>query len=1024
MKNNDAQLIQRVLDGDDTAFSALVRKYQRSVHALAWRKIGDFHIAEDITQDTFLQAYQKLSTLKEPQRFASWLYVIAANYCKMWMRKKRLSTQSLEDINSTALERATYSGYVIAENEQTTAEAQREVVKKLLAKLQESERTVITLHYLGGMTYKEISEFLGVSVGTIKTRVYRARRRLKKEEPMIREALENFQITPSLTDNIMQEIARLKPVTPSGSKPLVPWGTIGVSALVVVFLMLGVGTQYLSRFQKPYSFDAASEMTVELIEAAMVLNLESKPDVRTQLGNVNTPSKNDPSDQQLNEVSALVAEAQSDDTVKNYSQWELPKEAKMRFGKGGINAIQFSPDGAQLAVGSNIGVWLYDVETGEEKSLFTGMCQSLAFSSDGRFLANGGGGRASETRIRLWEIATQREVLLTNLYDSASALQFSSDGKTLVSLSNLGDTITRSDVETGEGTMRHLRSGTLNAFGPDVLDAGVYAIAHDKVAIGRTDGKIQVWDLATHKALFTLRGHLDLSLQSPDKSVRQSRPFVQVEKDQVVFRRSQRNQKNRVLVLAFSADGTLLASGSTDKTVRLWDINNRDKWITLQKHTNWINVLAFSPDGKMLASGSVDKTVQLWDTATGKSLATFTGHINGITALAFSPDSTTLVSGSADGMIRFWDTENGDPLADRITGHTQWVRAATFFEDRRGEVTLKKSAETPKQYAEIPQAKTPASKNTLLVSVAFNGEVTFWDVKTPEKPTVRTEGHRDKLSTLAFSPDGTKLVNVGAEGSMIFGAGFSTWRTDHLIRLTDVKTGRELATLQYTMGAEALTFSPDGKTVAFTGLGEIRLWNTETGDEQAIPLADLRADIHNIPIVSALAFSPDGRWLVSGTQGGKIQMWDVATGEALVAFAEPAVQENPEGISALAFSPDGTLLAAGVHSQIRLWEVDTGNTLLSVSTEHKRGNMTFQNYPEPLVFSPDGTILVNGLNHGAIQLWDVSTGDQIAVLDGHTQKVETLAFSPDGQTLVSTAGDGTILLWDWEEILAGSSKSE
>ena len=227
MKNDDAQLIQRVLDGDDTAFATLVRKYQKSVHALAWRKIGDFHIAEDITQDTFLKAYQKLSTLKKPQRFASWLYVIATNYCKMWIRKKRLSTQSLEDINSAALERATYSGYVIAENEQETTEAQREVVKRLLAKLQESERTVITLHYLGGMTYKEISEFLGVSVGTIKTRIYRARQRLKKEEPMIREALENFQITPNLTENIMQEIARLKPVAPSGSKPLVPWA-IGI----------------------------------------------------------------------------------------------------------------------------------------------------------------------------------------------------------------------------------------------------------------------------------------------------------------------------------------------------------------------------------------------------------------------------------------------------------------------------------------------------------------------------------------------------------------------------------------------------------------------------------------------------------------------------------------------------------------------------------------------------------------------------------------------------------------------------
>ena len=174
MKNNDAALIQRVLEGDDTAFSMLVRKYQKPVHALAWRKIGDFHIAEDITQETFLKAYQRLSTLKEPQSFASWLYVIAANRCSTWLRKKRLWTQSLENTSSVALERTTYSGYLIAENERVTMETQREVVKKLLAKLQESDRTVITLYYFGGMSYEEISKFLGVSVGTIKTRVYRA----------------------------------------------------------------------------------------------------------------------------------------------------------------------------------------------------------------------------------------------------------------------------------------------------------------------------------------------------------------------------------------------------------------------------------------------------------------------------------------------------------------------------------------------------------------------------------------------------------------------------------------------------------------------------------------------------------------------------------------------------------------------------------------------------------------------------------------------------------------------------------
>ncbi len=305
MKTTDAELIHRVLDGDDTAFTVLVKKYQKPVHALVWRKIGDFHIAEDITQDTFLKAYQELATLKKPQRFASWLYVIAANNCSTWLRKKRLLTEPFED---TRRQEATYSGYVVAENERTEAEARREVVKKLLDKLQESDRTVITLHYFGEMSSSEIGAFLGVSANTVRSRLRRAQERLKKEEPMIREALENFQIIPNLTENIMREISRLKPVAPSGNKPLMPW-VIGISTLAVVLLILGIANhQLLSRFQKPYSFDAASEMKVELIDAPVVLNLEAEPDNRTQLGNANAQDKNNGVGNQVDNAASLDLE--------------------------------------------------------------------------------------------------------------------------------------------------------------------------------------------------------------------------------------------------------------------------------------------------------------------------------------------------------------------------------------------------------------------------------------------------------------------------------------------------------------------------------------------------------------------------------------------------------------------------------------------------------------------------------------------------------------------------------------------
>ncbi len=190
MKNDDSVLIQRILTGDAIAFEHLVRKYQKRVHTLAWRKIGDFHIAEDITQETFLQVYQKLETLEDPARFSSWLYVITGRLCIAWLRKNQRHTEPLEDTDISEVETEAYSRYVATERAKTFDEARRDLVEKLLARLKEGNRTVITLHYLEGMTYAEISNFLGVSENTIKSRLRRARQQLKKYGFMVQETLD------------------------------------------------------------------------------------------------------------------------------------------------------------------------------------------------------------------------------------------------------------------------------------------------------------------------------------------------------------------------------------------------------------------------------------------------------------------------------------------------------------------------------------------------------------------------------------------------------------------------------------------------------------------------------------------------------------------------------------------------------------------------------------------------------------------------------------------------------------------
>ena len=319
MEENSIQLIQRTLDGEESAFSILVQKYQKRIHALVWQKIGDYHIAEDITQETFLKAYNKLATLKNHKQFDGWLYVIATRLCINWIKRNKTLVQSIEDTPVEEVEKSFYEHHDSEQRKMENTMHNRSIVKKLLAKLPENERTVLTYYYLGEMTTQEISKLLGVSVNTIKSSLRRARIRLKAEEELlITETLGGLQLSTDLSESIMRQIGDMKPVPPV-AKPVLPWAAFGTAAMLIM-LLLGAMNQYIAHFQKPYNFDAFSEPTIEIVDLPISIDIVSKPAVRSKVGRGVTNSSSEGAGTMISD-DVLAANAQEDGLNSSVVQW-------------------------------------------------------------------------------------------------------------------------------------------------------------------------------------------------------------------------------------------------------------------------------------------------------------------------------------------------------------------------------------------------------------------------------------------------------------------------------------------------------------------------------------------------------------------------------------------------------------------------------------------------------------------------------------------------------------------------------
>ena len=690
-----------------------------------------------------------------------------------------------------------------------------------------------------------------------------------------------------------------------------------------------------------------------------------------------------------------------DSLAQDHTRRSLPDGVIARLSKGWILDIAYSNDGTQLAVGSSIGVWIYNAHTGAEIDFLTehtSAVRSVAFNPDGSTLATGDW----DGIVHLWDANTrQHQQRLTGHTSAVNSIAISRNG-TLASSSQ--DIIRLWDAATGQ----HLKGLTpKDRFGIERINSVAFSPDGSTLAsAGRShlSGIIDLWDVTTGQYKNTLSRSSNLfdpnNLPDPTISFRAPMDYYSV---------------------AFSPDGSTLASTGQpipSDIIDLWDVTTGQYKNTLSRSSNLFDPnnlpgpnnlpefisyysIAFSPDGTIFSGGETllgGGTIDLWDPATGQHQQRLTEHTWAVRKIVFSQDGR-FASGGGEELI-LWDA-TGLPL-NTVTGH-KWLGRSVAF-----------------------------SPDGTLASGNWGGTIDFWDAGT-EQHEKRLTGHGAVVRSVAFSQDGSTLASVAGKtirlwdtstgqhkmslpdrsygqsspgsGHGIGIGGFGIGDTSGGltgIRLGGITIGLDLGggssdPYKYDPFIYSVAFSRDGSTLAAGKggdhvLGSIDFRDATTG-KLLTRITGLEADVWSV------AFSPDGT-LASGSTDGVIRLWNVTSEQPLNAF-----EAHTSAVWSVAFSSDGKTLASGdADGVIRLWNVTTGRLkqTLEGHTDDVRS----------IAFSPDDSILASGSLDRTIRLWDTITGQPEQTLEGHLSEIWSVAFSRDGSILASGSLDGTVLLWD------------